>query len=766
MSDQPPTDKSIFLAALEIDAAADRAAFVEQSCAGDPALRASVGALLAAHDNPPQLLAVPEDAAPDPDAAGWPDHPGAVIGPYKLLQQLGEGGMGTVYMAEQRHPVQRKVALKLVKAGMDSKQVVARFEAERQALAMMDHVNIARVLDAGETPPTYAGGMLRPYFVMELVHGVPITEYCDVHHLSPRERLELFVPVCQAIQHAHQKGIIHRDIKPSNVMVTLYDGRPVPKVIDFGVAKATEQKLTDRTLFTQFGFMVGTLEYMSPEQAETSALGVDTRSDIFSLGVLLYELLTGSTPLTRERIKEAAYGEILRLIREEAAPRPSARLSDSGEALASISAQRQTEPDKLTRLVRGELDWIVMKALEKDRNRRYETANGLAMDVQRYLANETVEACPPSAWYRFRKFARRNTAALLTISVVAAALALGTAVSAWQAVRAMQAQRDATEQRDAAIAAEQAAKESEADSEAFGQFLADDVLAVARPKGQKGGLGIAVTVRQALDAAAPKIGETFVRRPRAEAKTRAALGLTYVYVGDAAAAIGQLEPAVELCRQQFGPDHVDTLTTTYSLALAYQLAEQWDKAIPLLEEILRIQRAKFGPDHLYTLTTMSTLAVCYREAGRLQEAILLLAEALKLEQVKLGHDHEETLSTMNNLASTYKYAGRFDDALRLYEDALRLQKAKFGPDHPHTLAFMANLAGAYKSSGRPNEAIRVYEESLKLMKTSVGPDHPYTLATMSNLAVTYRDVGRLEESLLLLEETLKLQQAKLAHDHS
>ena len=283
---------------------------------------------------------------------------------------------------------------------------------------MMDHVNIARVLDAGTTE----SGL--PYFVMELVHGVPITKYCDDNHLTPRERLELFVPVCQAIQHAHQKGIIHRDIKPSNVMITLYDGKPVPKVIDFGVAKATEQKLTERTLFTQYGTMVGTLEYMSPEQAEMSALGVDTRSDIYSLGVLLYELLTGSTPLTHKRVKEAAYGEILRMIKEEEPPRPSTRLSDSGEALASISAQRHTEPAKLAKLIRGELDWIVMKTLEKDRNRRYETASGFAADVQRYLNDEPVQACPPSALYRFRKFARRNKAGVLTATSIALGLLL------------------------------------------------------------------------------------------------------------------------------------------------------------------------------------------------------------------------------------------------------------------------------------------------------------------------------------------------------
>ena len=389
------------------------------------------------------------------------ERPGTVIGPYKLLQQIGEGGMGTVFMAEQTQPVQRKVALKVIKPGMDSRQVIARFEAERQALAMMDHVNIARVLDAGATESG------RPYFVMELVHGVPITKYCDDNRLTPRERLELFVPVCQAIQHAHQKGIIHRDIKPSNVLVTLYDGKPVPKVIDFGVAKATEQRLTERTLFTQYGTMVGTLEYMSPEQAEMSALGVDTRSDIYSLGVLLYELLTGSTPLSHKRLKEAAYAEILRMIKEEEPPRPSTRLSDSGEALASISAQRHTEPAKLTKLVRGELDWIVMKTLEKDRNRRYETANGFAADVQRYLDDEPVQACPPSARYRFREVRAAEQAGAGDRGVMLVlALVRGTAVSMWQAIRATQAEGLADQRLETANANYETAEEQRQRAEA------------------------------------------------------------------------------------------------------------------------------------------------------------------------------------------------------------------------------------------------------------------------------------------------------------
>ncbi|MGO9465948.1 MAG: serine/threonine protein kinase, partial [Isosphaeraceae bacterium] len=452
--------------------------YVAEACGGDSELEQRVGQLLQVHREAGSFLNRPAPAmgatgaftsSPSSELAdiSLRERPGTIIGPYKLRQQLGEGGMGTVFMAEQSQPVQRKVALKVIKAGMDSRQIIARFEAERQALAILDHVNIARVLDAGATESG------RPYFVMELVHGVPITKYCDDNHLTPRQRLELFVPVCQAIQHAHQKGIIHRDIKPSNVMITLYDGKPVPKVIDFGVAKATEQKLTERTLVTQFGTMVGTLEYMSPEQAEMSALGVDTRSDIYSLGVLLYELLTGSTPLTHKRVKEAAYGELLRLIKEEEPPRPSTRLSDSTEALASISAQRHTEPAKLAKLLRGELDWIVMRTLEKDRNRRYETASSFAADLQRYLNDETVQACPPSAGYRLRKLVRRNKGPVLAASLVVLALVGGVFGTSWGLLKARQQRdvaekardeeasqrREAVEQKNRAVVAEALAKD-------------------------------------------------------------------------------------------------------------------------------------------------------------------------------------------------------------------------------------------------------------------------------------------------------------------
>jgi serine/threonine protein kinase/tetratricopeptide (TPR) repeat protein len=418
------TERDIFIAALQKDDADARRAYLAEACGSDATFRARVEELLAVHaraasflESPPVGPAVTIDHPPA-------EKPGTVVGAYKLLEQIGEGGFGVVFMAEQMQPVRRKVALKVLKPGMDTRQVVTRFEAERQALAIMDHPNIAKVLDAGMTPSG------RPYFVMELVKGVPITDFCDRNHLPPRQRLELFVSVCQAVQHAHQKAIIHRDLKPSNVLVTVHDTAPVVKVIDFGVAKALGQELTDKSLFTGFAQMIGTPLYMSPEQAGQSGLDIDTRSDIYSLGVLLYELLTGTTPFTRERFQKAAYDEIRRIIREEEPSRPSTKLS-TADGLPTLAANRGTEPAKLTRMVRGDLDWIVMKALEKDRSRRYETANAFATDVQRYLADEPVQACPPSAGYRLRKFARRNKRALAMVAVAAAAVLIAASALGW-----------------------------------------------------------------------------------------------------------------------------------------------------------------------------------------------------------------------------------------------------------------------------------------------------------------------------------------------
>ena len=375
---------------------------------------------------------------------------GSAIGPYKLLQEIGEGGFGVVYMADQERPVRRRVALKIIKPGMDTKQVIARFESERQALALMEHPNIARVLDAGATETG------RPYFVMELVKGVPITEYCDTNQLSTRERLDLFVSVCAALQHAHQKGVVHRDIKPSNVMVTLHDGQPVPKVIDFGIAKATHQRLTEKTLFTEYGQFIGTPMYMSPEQAEVSGLDIDTRSDIYSLGVLLYELLTGTTPFGAEALRRAGYGEIQRIIRETEPPRPSIRLSTLGGALTGIAAHRKTDPSGLTRLIRGDLDWIVMKALEKNRARRYASASEFAADITRHVDDEPVVARPPSTAYRLRKFVRKHRGPVAAVAAVGATIIVLGSLAMWQGIRA---QRQAMRVRANGILASAAAAE-------------------------------------------------------------------------------------------------------------------------------------------------------------------------------------------------------------------------------------------------------------------------------------------------------------------
>jgi hypothetical protein len=566
-----PSRDSVFCAAVEIASEAERAAYVARACGGDPELRQEVEKLVAAHFRAGAFLERPAGAGavtgpflppPEGPAAAAQEAPGTRLGRYELLQLIGAGGMGSVWMAEQTEPVRRQVALKVIKPGMDSAQVVARFEAERQALALMDHPHIARVFDAGTT----AKG--RPFFVMELVRGTPITQYCDEQRLTPRQRLELFVPVCQALQHAHQKGIIHRDVKPSNVLVAPCDGRPLAKVIDFGIAKAMGQQLTEHTLFTAFGAVVGTLEYMSPEQAELNNQDIDTRSDVYSLGVLLYELLTGAPPLRREQARRGDLVEMLRQIREDETPRPSARLCTS-EMLAHVAASRGLEPAQLLKVVRGELDWIVLKALEKDRNRRYESASALARDVERYLADEPVEACPPSAGYRLRKFVRRHRRVLVPAAAFVLLLAVTAAVSTWLAGWALRAEGQARrDQQDAEEAREQAAKDRDkatneaerarkeerekaaeaAAAQAAVRFFQEDFLAISGPD-DAWKYDRTVPLFTLLERSSAALPARFKDRPREEASVRLAYGRAYLALGEHALARGHLERAVELRRE-------------------------------------------------------------------------------------------------------------------------------------------------------------------------------------------------------------------------
>jgi serine/threonine protein kinase len=593
------TDESIFAAALALPSPSERAAYLDRACAGDPALRREVEGLLAAHaasnplDGPPAHLGRTGAYEPGPlgsDASGSPAV-GDRVGPYKLLERNGEGGMGEVWVADQQAPIKRRVALKLVKPGMDSRNVLARFEAERQALAVMDHPNIAKVLDAGTT----AEG--RPFFIMELVKGTPITEFCDARRLIPRGRLELFVPVCQAIQHAHQKGVIHRDIKPSNVLVALHDETPVAKVIDFGVAKAVGQQLTEKTIYTGFGALVGTPAYMAPEQATFNQLDIDTRADVYALGVLLYELLAGSPPVEPERLKKAALDEVLRIVRDEEPPRPSQRLSTS-QSRATIAATRQSDPGKLSQLLRGELDWIVMKALEKDRARRYETANGLARDVQRYLAGDAVEACPPTLGYRLRKLYRRNRAAVLTAGAFVLVLVAAAALSVAFAIHARRAEAEAVADRDRAAEAEARAADEAATARSVNEFFCRDVFGRANPL-QAGDPDL--KVRTALDEVAPRIDSRFAGRLLAEATVRDAVGDAYLGLGEMAKGQPQLERAFAIRHQELGDCDPDTLLTQARLSLVTGMFGDPKRARSMAREALQKAQAALGEDHPVTL---------------------------------------------------------------------------------------------------------------------------------------------------------------------
>jgi serine/threonine protein kinase/tetratricopeptide (TPR) repeat protein len=714
--------QGVFQAVAEL-APAERTAVLERQCAGDAELRRRIEALLKAHDDAGELPA----AQPEPMVTCGPAvQPGQVFaGRYKLREKLGEGGMGVVFVADQTEPVERRVALKIIRAGLDTHRLLARFEQERQALALMDHPNIAKVFDAGMDQ---AG---RPYFAMELVRGLPLTKYCDDARLSPRQRLELFIPVCQAVQHAHQKGIIHRDLKPSNILVGLYDDRPVPKVIDFGVAKATGPRLTEQSLYTEIGSIIGTLEYMSPEQAQLNNLDVDTRSDIYTLGVILYELLTGAVPFSCKELQQAGLAEMLRIIKETEPSRPSTKLSHSG-TLPSIAAQRQTEPHKLTALLRGELDWIVMKALEKDRGRRYETANGFAMDVQRYLADEPIQACPPSAGYRLRKFVRRNKGPVVAASVVLFCLVAGIVGTSAGLVWAAR-ERDEKAQ---ALIAETKARLAE-------QKMRDQAVSALRAmtddiENQMARATHLTEENKELLRKIVKHFEGFAALTADDAESRAIRAEGYARVGLMRYRLGELKEA----------------ETAYADALAIQ--KQLVADFPARPEF----RHELASTH-------NKLGILLRNTGRPQEAETAFAEALAIQKGLAADfparpEFRQALAGIRyNVGNLLNAAGRFQEAETAYADALALRKqlASDFPTRPilrRALAMSYNSLGwLYHNMGRLKEAERAYADALTIQK-QLAADFPTQPLFRQELATSHHNLGN------LLRDTDRLKDAETA----
>ena len=690
-----------------------------------------------------------------------------LAGRYRLIEAIGEGGMGSVWLAYQSEPVKRKVAIKLIKAGMDSRHVLMRFEAERQALAMMDHPNIAKVLDGG----LHEG---RPYFVMELVKGVPITEYCDARKLTPRQRLELFVPVCQAIQHAHQKGIIHRDIKPSNVLVALYDDRPVPKVIDFGVAKAMGSALTEGTLETGFGAVVGTPTYMSPEQATLNNLDIDTRSDVYSLGVLLYELLAGSPPFSKKELEKRGLLEMLRVVREEEPPRPSTKLS-TAEALPSIAANRGVEPKNLTGLLRQELDWIVMKALEKDRSRRYETANGFAADVMRYLSGEPVQAHPPGRWYRVQKFILRHRGQVATAASVFLALVFGILGTTWglyearrQAELARQeakekeiAREEAIEQRRMAEANERRALEAvqaqgkaTRRAESVTDFLVKKLLGQADP--DQNPVGEKLTVRELLDRAAVEIeGETLA--PEAEGAVRAILGKTYYGLSLDRQAEPHLRKALELLRRTEGPDGEATLEVTNDLALVLRALDRSGEAKKLIEGAIERLNQRYGPAHAKTRDALNTLAILYKDMGQMLEAERRFRQLLAASQKENGEDAEQSLTAVLNLVTVLrdsdieKARQEAEAVLRRYLPAMQ---RRWGDNKPGIFVAYNELSLLLSERGAYSEAERYCQKILQHGPHVLGKDGDMVVNARNNLGLIRLEQGRNAEAEALFREVM------------
>jgi eukaryotic-like serine/threonine-protein kinase len=738
--------EEIFHQLLELETADARSAFLDSVCRGNLPLRAHVAQLLAAHDAPIGFLDTLPAHAETIFETQTEEIVGSRIGRYKLLERVGEGGCGVVYVAEQTEPVRRRVALKVIKLGMDTKSVVARFEAERQALAMMDHPNIAKVLDAGTTE---AG---RPYFVMELVRGVRITEYCDQNNVATMDRLDLFVKVCHAIQHAHQKGIIHRDIKPSNILVTLHDSVPVPKVIDFGIAKATEGRLTDATVYTQLHQFIGTPAYMSPEQAEMSGLDIDTRSDIYSLGVLLYELLTGAPPFDPNELMKQGLDEMRRTLREKEPARPSTRLGTlQANDLTATAKRRSVEVSKLLTQIKGDLDWIVMKCLEKDRTRRYETANALAADLNRHLSNEPVLARPPSSAYRLQKAWRRNKLPYSAAIAVGIALIAGAIVSYLQANRARNAEAlanirllEVQKERDATEQARQ-------NAEQISQYL-QQIFQSPDPAKD----GRTITVAEMLDRAAKRIASDLAQQPERRARLQSTLAGTYASLGLTKPAIDLREKSRAYWLAQVGPLGQEAMFETRKLAHDYVVAGDGRTALRLTDDLLARSSEVYGLQHTNTVVVLSDHADALDLLGRHQESLELRKKVFAEYVRTFGADHENTLQAMNALGISYHYCGLAEKSLALQEKLVALTRRTKGAEHPATVAYSANLAVDYLAFERYREAIELVEPLLRIAKRIYGPEHAQTLFIIQTVANVYDRAGRRGEALELREDLLEM----------
>lgn len=740
--------ESIFSQAIELADPIRQGDYLDRVCAGDARLQNRISSLIEANRRASSFMeeAVAEidlDALQSMEPPPIGEQPGDVVGRYMLRQQIGEGGMGTVFKAEQTAPVQRNVAIKIVKPGLDTKEVIARFESERQALAMMDHPHIARVLDAGATERG------RPYFVMELVNGVPITDYCNEARLTTRQRLELFVQVCHAIQHSHQKGIIHRDIKPSNVLVTVIDGKPHPKVIDFGIAKAVDHRLTESTLFTRQGQFIGTPVYMSPEQATLSGIDIDTRSDVYSLGALLYELLTGQPPFDSERLKPLATDEIRRFIQEETPLPPShSVVTDGGPRATTIAQARKVTPLELKSQISGELDWIVMRALEKERASRYDTTLALAEDVQRYLRNEPVVARPQTASYRLQKFVLRNRVVVTASLAGLATLVLATMISGTLAIKAMQSNR-------------QASLEAQSLKEVV-RFINDGLFGQANPIQEP---NRNIRLRTVLDRAAQKLSVEPIERPEVEMAVRSTIGDTYRSLGESAAAMPHLERARALATETYGARHRKTIEATNDVAAAWLGLGKFREATRLLEESHAVAQQRLANNDELLLSTMELLAKCRIAAGEPDAAEFLLRDVLNRRRNSNGANTSDTLASQGDLGAFYATQGRWNDALQLLTEAYEGLMAANGQWHPATMKTALNLAPVHLSLGNLATAAKVYEETLSLATSVLGTDHPQTLTAMHGLALVRYSQRRTDEADELFTTVWLGQQSELGKQH-